>query len=110
VPFPENEILSVSLLGNEWKIKTKSSVYSLFRDSMIENPRFTDFVDISSQYRIGYIDKNDTKRRMLANLTDDSSFLVLLDRYSGNATYKKITESLQTCFLRENIPVCIGTE
>ena len=110
IPFSQDDILSVSVLGDEWKIKTKNSIYTSTDGILTENPRFTDFVDISSQYRVGYIDKNDKKRINLSNLTDDSSFLVLLDRYSGNATYKKIIESLKTCFLEENNPVCIGSD
>jgi hypothetical protein len=110
VPFSQDDIVSISVFGDEWKIKTKDSIYTYTDWILTENPRFTDFVDISSEYRVGYIDKNDKKRRMLANLTDDSSFLVLLDRYSGNATYKKITESLQTCFLEANNPVCRASD
>lgn len=46
----------------------------------MQNARFTDFIDLSDQYRIGYISKNDTKKLTLANYPKNVSRLLLLNR------------------------------
>jgi hypothetical protein len=65
-----------------WKIKTERALYEKINDTWQENPRFTDYIDISRRYRIGYIDASDTVKLSLSNLPPGISVFILLDRTS----------------------------
>jgi hypothetical protein len=81
--FPYNELIeAVTLDKNIWKIKTNNSLYEKISDIWRENPRFTDYTDLSSRYRIGYIDATDSEKLSLGNFPLGISVFVLIDRTS----------------------------
>lgn len=81
-----------------WKIQTASWAYLYDGDSIIQNPRFTDFLDISSTIRIGYIDQTDKKRLELSNFPLNESVLVFLNRGTGDNYVLKKGISIKTLY------------
>lgn len=65
---------------DEWKVRTQDGVYTSLGNGWKKNPRFTDYIDISPRYRIGYIDRNDSAKLELQNLALQGSVFVLIDR------------------------------
>ncbi len=68
------------------KVRTKNNVYFQSQENWIENPRFTDYIDISPRYRIGYIASNDSEKLELSNYPKGESVLVRVDRETGVST------------------------
>jgi hypothetical protein len=104
--IPLSDVVAVAELEpNLLKIRTKTSVFTFDGQNLIENPRFTDFVDLSPTLRLGYIDKNDRQKLALGNFGTDVSVLVLLDRSTGTSTLLRKDISLETLFLKDDTPV-----
>ena len=78
--FPFSEEIDMVSFEEVWKVRTKSDLYEYIGSTWQRNPRFTDYVDISSRYRIGYIDRSDTTKLSLQNLPSWESIFILLDR------------------------------
>lgn len=49
------------------------------------NPRFTDYIDITDRYRIGYISKDDTEKLELSNFPTNESVFIRVDRDTGRS-------------------------
>ncbi len=81
--FPYEETIDIVSFSDRWKVRTTLSVYELSDDIWKKNLRFTDYIDISSRYRIGYIDIRDQEKLSLANLPLENSLFILLDRSNG---------------------------
>ncbi len=105
VPFPLETILSVSDTS-DWKIKTQDWVYMYDWEQVVENPRFTDFIDISPYERIWYIDRDDSKKIKLSNLSEGSSYFVFLNRQTGESKTLPTEERIRTCFFSLGLPRC----
>jgi hypothetical protein len=61
-------IRSIAGFPNEWKIRTMDTVFEYDGEKLRENPRFTDYIDLDSRYRLGYIAPQDTEKLQLSNL------------------------------------------
>ncbi len=86
-----------------WKIKTPDSVFSYENNQLKENPRFTDFLDVSSNIRIGYISANDTNKLSLSNFPIGTSILIILDRTTGESyIVRKGLDISELCFSHGN--------
>jgi hypothetical protein len=70
-------------------IYTASGHYVLGGGAWYIDPLFSDAIDISPQYRIGYIAGTDTQRRALLDRDTAGDTLVLLDRYTGKKYIRK---------------------
>jgi hypothetical protein len=100
---------SVVFMNNIWKMQTQWGVYIFDGEGMQENPRFTDFLDISPSKRLGYIAANDTNRLSLSNFAPWESVLVLLDRTNGQNYVIKRWVDIQTLFLEWSMPVYVDS-
>lgn len=67
------------------KVRTKNNVYLESQEGWVQNPRFTDYVDIGSRYRIGYIAQSDTEKLELSNYPKGESVLIRVDRETGTS-------------------------
>lgn len=106
-PFSEN-IKLVSYLGeNLWKVRTEDRLYEYDGNSWSENLRFTDYIDISSRYRIGYIDANDQQKMSLSNLDSSESLLLFLDRKTGESRIVKRWYTIGWFFYYRLLPAII---
>lgn len=47
------------------------------------NPRYTDWIDLDTRYRLGYIDASDSTKLSLQNYPPNTGILILLDRSTG---------------------------
>lgn len=101
---------SVVELQDGWKIQTQSGVY--FYDSDVwaeENPRFSDFLDISPSKRLWYIAADDTNRLGLSNFAPWESVLVLLNRTNGQNYVVKRWLNIRTLYFDWTTPVYMDT-
>ena len=71
--------------GSTWHIRTSSGSYIDEWDSLSEDIRFTDAIDLTPDIRLGYIDANDTIKLSLGNFSFGQSVLVRLDRTTGES-------------------------
>jgi hypothetical protein len=85
--LPDTLIDPVSILRIEtgYKVTTRTGVWTSDGDAWTENPRYSDYLDISPTERIGYIRSTDTARLSIANLPSGVSVLSLLDRSTGRS-------------------------
>jgi hypothetical protein len=60
--------ISLMRLTDGYKATTRTSVWTSEGDTWTENPRYSDYLDISPTERIGYIRSTDTARLSIANL------------------------------------------
>jgi hypothetical protein len=65
--FPFRETILLVSYETTWKVLTTSGAYELRFDTWQKNPRFTDIIDISDRYRIGYISREDEGKLTLQN-------------------------------------------
>lgn len=98
IVFPYGESIEIVDAQYGWKVKTSESVYILESGRWKKNPRYTDILDISSTERIGYIDKDDTAKLSLQNLTPGISVLEYIDRTTGVTTSLKKWIEIQWLF------------
>ncbi len=77
-----DDILS-AVMSYSWKIRTNNELYEHTGDTWQKNMRFTDYIDISPRWRIGYIDAWDTPIHAVQNISPQESLLILLDRKTG---------------------------
>jgi hypothetical protein len=79
--------MPVSIVHNEklWKVRTEKSVYE-YTGVWKKNLRFSDYIDIDSRYRIGYISRQEREKLALQNLPLEESYLILLDRKNARTT------------------------
>lgn len=68
------------------KVRTETGVLSQVDENWIENPRFTDYIDLNARYRIGYIAKTDTEKLELSNYPKGESVLIRVDREIGTSS------------------------
>ncbi len=85
--FPYTDRILSVIYSWEWlKIRTNTNIYIKNEDRWIVNPRFTDYIDITDQYRIGYISKDDTEKLELSNFPTNESVFIRVDRDTGHST------------------------
>lgn len=107
-PHPE-KIRFVSMIENIWKVQAWDTLYEYVNANWKINPRFTDYIDLSSKYRLGFISKNQSKKLSLQNLDRDHSVLVLLDRSSNKLTILKRWE-IQGFLMYDWLPAYLDSE
>lgn len=73
------------IFGSFPVVTTEHGSYSYSDGVWLENPRFTSFIDLDTTTRLGYIDKTDTDKRLLSNISTKESLLFLIDRTTGKA-------------------------
>lgn len=73
--LPIDEIVAIRG-GVKLNIRTRTAVYDIKSGIPEENIRFSDYIDISPEIRIGYIDKSDTKKLSLSNYEPGKSVIV----------------------------------
>jgi hypothetical protein len=73
------------IFGSFPVVTTEHGSYSYSDGVWLENPRFTSFIDLDATKRLGYIDKTDTGRRLLSNISSKESVIFLVDRTTGKA-------------------------
>ncbi len=98
---------SVVFMNDIWKFQTSSWVYTYDGEELQENPRFTDFLDISPSIRLWYIDKDDTSRLSLSNFPSGESVLISLDRTTGKSYVVKKGLGIRTLFFHGATPAYI---
>jgi hypothetical protein len=64
----QSPIRSITGYPNQWKVRTLYAVYDYDGEKLRENPRFTDYIDLDTRYRLGYIDAQDVQKLQLSNL------------------------------------------
>lgn len=90
VVFPNSErIITIVYDSNTWKVQTEKNLYELVNGIWKINPRFTDYIDIDSRYRLGYIKKSQSEKLKLQNFSQSNSIMVLLDRTKNTTTLMK---------------------
>ena len=101
-PYPED----IKLIDHTgiWRVVTDTSVYVFEWDSWVKNPRFSDFIDIDPNYRIGYISENDTIKKELGNFTQKWGIFVLLDRRNADIQVLSENKDIIGFLYTENIP------
>lgn len=83
-------VIAVAMLWDgDLKVLTDDGVFFVQWEKLRENVRFTDFIDISRAYRIGYIDRWDTKKLSLSNLSLESTWILLSRTDWGAQIFKK---------------------
>lgn len=80
-PFPD-AVEIVQNISNTWKVLTRDGVMTLSSLGWEKNPRFRDYIDISPEYRLGYLSKDDKEKKSLQNIDSAESLFLLLDRKS----------------------------
>lgn len=103
LPFPWIQWYIPSIFGD--KIYTKSGVLAVNGDRYTTNPRFTDWIDVTSTLRIGYISNTDTEKLLLSNMPLGNPVLVLVDRSTGKSSVIKSWINVKTLFYVEGVPV-----
>lgn len=102
--------IAVVGLQDSWKIQTQSGVYLYNPDLWVqENPRFTDFLDISPSKRLWYIAANDSLKLSLSNFPAGESVLVLLDRTNGKSYVVKKGVSIRSLYFEWDTPVYVDS-
>ncbi len=109
IVFPYPEEIDIVTYSTYWKVRTKSTLYEYIWGNWIENIRFTDFIDISPRYRIGYIDTSDTRKLSLQNLPLDNSLFLLLDRKSTEVSIIKKWYNIRGFIFYKWLPSIIDT-
>lgn len=105
--FPYEMPIDIVSFDNIWKIQTQNDVYEWQDDAWKKNLRFTDYYDISSRYRIGYIDQSDKEKLSLANFPLEDSLFILLDRTNGESKIIKKWQNIQGFFQFEGLPAVL---
>ncbi len=83
IDFPYSwEIKIINYSDNEWKILTSEGLYTYSSFGWEKNIRFWDYIDLSPQYRLGYISASDNEKKSLQNIKESLSLFLLLDRKS----------------------------
>ncbi len=108
--FPYEEDIEIITFNETWKVRTNSDVYELSNDVWKKHLRFTDYIDISPRYRIGYIDKFDKEKLSLANLPLEDSLFILLDRNSTGTQIIKKWREIRWFFQYDWLPVVLDTD
>lgn len=84
VIFPQTTgIESVVYHRSAWKIRMGDTLYEYRMNTWQKSIRFTDFIDLSPRWRIGYIGATDSEKRSIRNITSSESQILLLDRKNG---------------------------
>ena len=110
VIFPYEEPIEIISFSDTWKVRTTSSIYELSNDLWKKNLRFTDYIDISSRYRIGYIDIRDPDKLALANLPPKNSLFILLDRTNTETKIIKKWREIRWFLLYEGFPAVLDRD
>lgn len=103
VESPLWTIISASF-GKNPRVRTSQKVYDIISWKAVENIRFTDYIDLSPEVRIGYIDASDVTKLALSNFPPNISVLVRLDRRDGNTTVLRTGIDIKTLFLYQGAP------
>lgn len=108
--FPYSEdVKIIQYSDNTWKILTTNWVFIQSSFGWEENPRFRDYIDLSPQYRLGYLAAADREKKSLQNIESSESLLLLLDRKSTTIhTLEKGREIVGFIFY-ENVPAYIDS-
>lgn len=105
----EGKVLSVQAEWDSWIVATQSWLYEFVSDSWRKNPRFTQYVDLSEKYRLGYIDEKDQQKLQLSNFPTNQSLLILLDRSTGKSEVVRKWISLQGFFTKNEKKYLLDT-
>lgn len=95
---------------NEEKIYTQSWTISLFWNKYVPNPRFTDWIDISWDMRIGYIASDDIDRLSLSNIVPRQSVLVSVDRRTWESLIIQRWLDIDMLMYIDSVPVYVDQE
>lgn len=96
--FPSGEDILFASYNDSWMVRTSWWVYERESDLWIKNPRFTDMIDMSDRYRIGYIDQHDEKKLSLAWFPWGQSIIFLVDRMTGDSFLLEKWRNIQGFF------------
>jgi hypothetical protein len=111
IVFPNSEkILLVTSRNGEWKVQTEKNLYEYRNGVWKTNQRFTDFIDITSRYRVAYISKLQSEKLSLQNFPTKSSLIVLLDREENTTTIMKSGFEIVGFFYQDWEPAILDTE
>lgn len=108
--FPYQESIDIVSFSDSWKVRTQNSIYEWQEDTWKKNLRFTDYIDISPRYRIGYIDQSDKEKLSLANLSSENSLFILLDRTNAETRIIKKWKTIRGFFQYEWLPAILDSE
>lgn len=102
--FPYSEDIRLVDHTSFWRVVTDDSVYTFEWGSWVKNPRFSDFIDIDSDHRIGYISENDQTKKELGNFTQKWWIFILLDRRNAQTQVLSENKNIIWFLYSENIP------
>ncbi len=105
--FPYSENIEIVDSADSWKVTTKQNVYTLEGDRWRENPRFTDYIDISPSTRIGYIDAKDRDKLILQNLPQGIPVIISVNRFTGKSEIMKTGLSIMGFFTLDGAPTIL---
>lgn len=94
----------------EEKILTNSWVILGIDSSYGENPRYTDWLDISPSLRLWYMDASDTNKFSLSGYPPGESVLVLHDRITSKTTTIKRWVDMRFLFFLSGVPVFLDKD
>lgn len=107
-PYSEN-VISVSEIDGGLKVQTTKWLYENRNNQWKYNPRFTDYIDYNSRYRIWFINKMQYEKFQLQNITEGLSVLVLYDRETSVLSMLKRGIDIQGFLFHEGRPCFIDT-
>ena len=102
--FPYAEDIQLVDHTGVWRVVTDRSVFTFEWDAWVKNPRFSDFIDIDSDYRIGYISEYDTMKKELGNFTQKWGIFLLLDRRNAGIQVLSENKNIIGFLYSENVP------
>ena len=110
VPYNLGETPRGVIFGQFPVVPTEKWSYSYTDGVWLENPRFTSFIDLDATTRLGYIDKTDTNKRLLSNISSKESLLFLIDRTTGKSDIISEWEDIDAFIYEDGLPAYIDTE
>ncbi|GAB0174768.1 MAG: hypothetical protein HHAS10_06470 [Candidatus Altimarinota bacterium] len=108
-PYPER-IISVAEIDGFLKLQTVNGLYENRGGEWKKNLRFTDYIDYTSRYRIGFISKKAIEKLQIQNIEGDMSVLVLYDREENTINILKRGIEIQGFLLHNGLPGFVNAE
>ncbi len=112
--------ITFSLVGNissivdisswsTWHTHTETGSWVTDGEKEIEDIRFTDAIDLTSDIRLGYIDQRDTMKLSIGNFAQGQSVLSRLDRTTGETIVVRKWLDIWAFLLYKNTPAYMSS-
>jgi hypothetical protein len=108
--LPLTDVIGYTPWITDEKILTSSGIITSWHGSYGENPRFTDWLDISPTERLGYIAQDDIEKLTLSHFPAGESVLIVLDRQTNQSYVLKKWIDIRFLFSSQWVPVFLDHE